>query len=59
MEALNEKPKTMKEWTKVAEKIYEKNKGKKKTSKFSKENMTVEFLVNLSESYKLGIVPIV
>lgn len=59
MEALNEKPETMDQWTKAAEKLFKKNDGKNKPSNFSKENLTVEFLVKLAENYKLGIVPLV
>jgi hypothetical protein len=59
MEALNEKPKTMKDWAAEAEKLFVKNEGKNKPSNFSKENLTVEFLVKLAEVYNLGIVPLV
>ncbi len=59
MEALNEKPETIDQWTKAAEKLFKKNDGKNKPSNFSKENLTVEFLVKLAENYKLGIVPLV
>jgi outer membrane biosynthesis protein TonB len=59
MEALNEKPKTMKDWAAKAEKLFVKNEGKNKPSNFSKENLTVEFLVKLAEVYNLGIVPLV
>lgn len=59
MEALNEKPKTMKDWAAKAEKLFVKNEGENKPSNFSKENLTVEFLVKLAEVYNLGIVPLV
>lgn len=54
MEALHAKPKTMEEWAKEAEKLFKENKGKNRPSNFSEKNLTLQFLVALSERYSLG-----